>query len=408
MENKEHHGFMEILKKIVICSVTIGGISLVSFNLNVDGLFQKAKNFIAGEETTGLGAEVPNTTEIVTEATTEAMEKPEESSDSANSFTININSVPIDDDNKDIPQNSTHIGSISSVDKSTEKDSSTTKSSKKSEQEKKDSSSAELEDSDVTNQASEEEESIDNMEDDGEQPTKMACKINIDSPGQLYFVSRGEIDQKGSVSILYNEDNSESEKMAEEDGTLCDLADIINEDDSSGGENIKYVDVVPGVYTFDFIDCDVDNIDVYFTDDIEELVNSESTDENEEELGEECLMIPSQNITKVSLYETEHPYIIVISPEYDFVPVIQFYSENGIAGMLRIMDESGEELEIMELDDSDDEDIQEIEGSFMFEEGKKYYIDIASFTQKEALDEYIYYFQISETYEEEPITEEKS
>lgn len=405
MENKKHHDLKKsakkIAQKVVICGLTFGGISLFNFDLN--NIAGKVWDTIKGKETTELVAEVPNIVEMVTETTTEAVVKTEEPSDTASTITVNVTSTPVKDDNNEIVKNSAHIGSISSVDKNTEKDSATTESVKKSKQAKKESSSAELEDSDVSNQSTEQEESFDNAEDGSEQPTRMAYKINIDSPGQLFFVSRGKIDQKGSVSILYNEDDSESE-----DETLCSLTDIINEDAPSDSENIKYVDVVPGVYIFDFDDCDLDDIDVYFTDDIEKLVNQEEADEIKEEPIEEGLTIPSQNITKVSLYETEHPYIIDILPEYDFIPVIQFYSEDGMAGMLRILDESGEELETMELNDSVEEDIQEIEGSVMFEEGKRYYIEITSFTQKGALDEYIYYFQISEACEGESIIEEES
>lgn len=388
MKNKKDNQFKKVL--IYLCCIFGGGVGFNLLNIESITLFGGNKSTITEEATTEMVTEVQNTAVPTTEAIVTQVVSPEVSP-----VVVKVETpYQYEAATENIKEKSSHVVSITSDDKKSKVAKAITESDEEMEE-------GVVEDivSDELQESTENAEQENFIENDDVQAMGVTCKVKVESSGQLIFMSKEEIDEKGRVCVTYSVNDSETEDSMEENTTECELTDIINTDTSSDDETVKYLDVLPGIYIFNFINCDLKDVDVYLTDNIEELVVDELQDESEEELIGECTIVPFQDTMKVSILETNQSYKISILPEYDFVPIIQFYSENGIAGMLRILDEFGDELEIIELSESEEENVQEIEGSFMFEKGVQYYIEITSFSQNEDLSEYIYYFQISDYFQ---------
>ena len=229
-------------------------------------------------------------------------------------------------------------------------------------------------------------ELIKDVEHDDSNTAQKSYTINIDAPGKLFFISNDDIGQNGSVDILYN---SELDSLDEQDTQSHNLLDIVNvnTENFDDDQQVKYISVVPGVYVFNFIDCNFENINLYLDDDTDQV-----TDELYDEIDGN-IDIPSQNVVRVQMSQDNFIYRIKALSQDNFTPIIKFYSENNIGGTLTILDEFGNKLQSVELYEEDDNSTQNIEGSFDFEIEKEYYIEITS-SQNEDLSEYIYYLQI--------------
>ncbi|MDE7425558.1 MAG: hypothetical protein K2N51_18005 [Lachnospiraceae bacterium] len=221
--------------------------------------------------------------------------------------------------------------------------------------------------------------------------------VEVESNSQMVLMSNGSYTENGDVNITYTPTKDTGTEVANDNHDIlsCNLSDILNSDYSL---RLKYINVAPGIYTFNFVDCEFDNINVYLTQDINQFgINSQfNEDEEDKETLQENMVIPSQDFFTVAIQESASTTSIRLTPEASFNPIIRFYSENNIDGTLSIFDEDGNELQVIELNSNSitvDSFIQEVQGNFEFEVGKQYYAEITS-AQYEYLDEYIYHLQI--------------
>ena len=241
--------------------------------------------------------------------------------------------------------------------------------------------------------------------------------LQINSPGQLVLMSADQINQMGAVNISYESNETESEP--DESRLDCDFAELVNSVDSLEQDSTKYINVLPGVYCFECFDCDLDDVvfelfqmDDYTesedesvdgsddyeeecangSDDYEEYVDSEM---DESGFDEGSMLIPTEQVD-VSLSQDELWFKQKLTAKYDFTPEISFYSEADVGGVLRILDEEGYEIYMVELNSVNTYDADLEDSDFQFEAGKVYYLEIVADYQEDIL-EYTYYYEIAES-----------
>lgn len=233
-----------------------------------------------------------------------------------------------------------------------------------------------------------------NFEDENETlQTKSSCQLNIDTPSQLVLVTDSEIDQNGTVNISYV--NSETEEITYV--ASYGLCQIVNADeDSSGSEKINYMDMPSGEFIFKFENCSFEDIDFYLVDFEESLLDNDPNN-NEDEI--QNITIPSQSEFEVKIDQDNSLCRIGLMPSCTFQPLITFWSEEYIGVIIRIIDDSENELFNIDIEQIDNNTKSSIL-PFKLEEGKQYYLEINSSSIEELL-EYTYYFKISSVDSEE-------
>lgn len=248
----------------------------------------------------------------------------------------------------------------------TKKDNTKKDKNKKSKKNKKSATTTESTKADEPVAATEADEPLEVAENnDTSQMRKMSYDVKVDTHGQLVMLSDDEDEQNGNVYISYSPDAS-GDALTDSNTVECSMNDLVNQSGLMNNQEIKYINVIPGVYTFNFENCQFENVDVYVLDDINMLFNDEPQDENNDEAEVYNIDVPSQDdITMVTIQEQASICRISVCPEFDFVPNFIFYSDDNV------------------------------DGNFVFETGKQYYIEITS-SSNVTLPEYIYYFQVME------------
>ena len=81
-------------------------------------------------------------------------------------------------------------------------------------------------------------------------------KLNIKTQGQLLLSDKNDAsnesnEKEGNVDVSYQEDELETTERRPKSFRLID---IVNECDSTNSNKLNYINVVPGVYIFEFYD----------------------------------------------------------------------------------------------------------------------------------------------------------
>ena len=229
---------------------------------------------------------------------------------------------------------------------------------------------------------------------DASQIRKMSCNVKVDTPGQIVVLSDDKDEQSGDVYISYSSDAS-GNAISNPNIVEYSVNDLVNQSSLINNQEIKYINVMPGVYTFNFANCQFENVEVCVLDDINALFNNELQDEINGEVEEYNIDVPSQDNIKVTISEQASICKMNVFPQTDFVPNFIFYSDNNLDGTMRVLDEEGNELQLIELYGTVDDSKQIVGGNFTFETGKQYYIEITS-SSNIILSEYVYHFQVME------------
>lgn len=229
------------------------------------------------------------------------------------------------------------------------------------------------------------------VEIDNSDTSSTKYKLNIKTSGQLLLISDENDKNEGNIDISYQEDEFETTEQQPE---TFNLVDIVNECDSTNPNKLNYINVIPGVYIFEFFDCDFNNFNFYIINDIENY--AKVCDENESQINnlvDAEIAVPTEEDVKIEMQQEESTSLIKIFSENEINPLIKFSSEENINGTLKILDNSKKELFTCELEQLQD-NIVPIDDSFTLYPEDVYYIQII-ISPTDDLSERVYYLNIS-------------
>lgn len=222
-------------------------------------------------------------------------------------------------------------------------------------------------------------------------------KLNIKTQGQLLLlsdkndVSNESNEKEGNVDVSYQEDELET---TERRPKSFSLVDIVNECDSTNSNKLNYINVVPGVYIFEFYDCDFKNLNFYINNDIENYIKE--CDENESQIGDvedTEIAVPTEEDVKIQMKQEKSTSLIKFISEKQINPLIKLSSEEKLNGTLKILDNTQKEIYTCELEQLQD-NIVPIDDSFTLYPKDVYYIQII-FSPTDDLSERVFYLNIS-------------